>query len=192
VLPIIGATVTAAARKTAHLITLIVDIFVIGALCVYVTYKARERPAYPTWFSRWGPTIFVWLAFPLILADPLRHVLADKNVWKPCHRRCGELWPAHCDWSSNEYHCALRCGILSGQECEAGSAGIQDCTCVHDHQENVYHLSVLGWVFTIGFTYIGFILFLFGSLWSGNICEKCRDARHLYRVQRGYSDDFDE
>ena len=74
-----GVAVTGAARSAAHIITLIIDVVVIGGLCIYVTYKAKERD-----YHRWGPTILVWIAFPFILADPLRHTLNDYSIWEGC------------------------------------------------------------------------------------------------------------
>lgn len=186
-LPIVGATVTSAARQTAHLITLIIDIVIIGGLCIYVTYKARDRDYYPTWWNRWGPTILIWIAFPLIIADPLRHVLSDNNTWEGCNRRCGELWPTKCDWSSSMYHCTLRCETTPA--CNENNKEILNCTCVHTDQETMSHLSMIGFLFTICFTYIGYALFIFSAMWSGNLCDKCRAIRHKYRVLRKLSDE---
>ena len=64
-------------------------------------------------------------------------------------------------------------------------------TCVHDAQESMSHLSVMGVIFTIIFTYFGFGLFMVGNLWNANIIDKCREIRHKYRVLRGKSEDED-
>merc|ERR1712228_119823 len=153
---------------------------IIGGLAAWVTHKAKERDA-----------------------DPLRHVLGDNNWWKGCSRSCGELWPDRCNWSSNEYKCALVCGetfvppynaTYTPAACNESSNGYLprvDCTCVHDAQESASHLSPMGILFTIFFTYFGFSLFLIGNLWNANILDKCRDIRHKYRVLRGLSQDSD-
>mmetsp|Transcript_99775 Transcript_99775/g.122049 ORF Transcript_99775/g.122049 Transcript_99775/m.122049 type:complete len:147 (-) Transcript_99775:233-673(-) len=139
-----------------------------------------------------------WIAFPLICADPLRHVLSDQDVWKSCQRRCGDLWPQRCDFSSNEYKCALTCDTYrNGTACPMNSDAYVDCICVHDYQETIHHLAPMGWLFTITFTWIGFALFVVGSLWNANIIEKLREVRHKWRVLRGNSidstiDDDDE
>jgi len=196
----VGVAITTGARHTAHLVSLLVDIVVLGGLCVYVTYKARQRDPYPYSFrAKWGPTILCWLSFPFILADPLRHVLGDYGTWPECDRSCHEKWPSHCDWSSNEYKCALTCGELfdppyDPTQCQQradGSYPTIECVCVHDAQEDAAHLSAIGIVFTIFFTYFGFALFLWGNLWNANIVDKCRDIRHKYRVLRGLSEDDD-
>merc|ERR1712154_269213 len=100
-----------------------------------------------------------------------------------CSRSCSELWPDLCNWSSNEYKC--------DQQPDGYLPRVDHCTCVHDDQENAHHLSIMGVIFTIFFTYFGFTLFLVGNLWNANILEKCRDIRHKYRVLRGLSEDSD-
>jgi len=186
VLPIVGASVTEAARHTAHLASLIVDGIVILALCFYVLYKSRDRYYNDAW-SIYGPTILCFISYPFILADPLRHVLSDNNIWQSCNRRCGEVWPPSCDWSSSEYHCALVCDVPGG--CDANDPNFLSCTCVHDFQETMPHLSMIGWIFTIFCTYCGYLLFMTGALWSANIIDKCREIRHKWRVLRGDSQD---
>lgn len=181
-----GASVTEAARHTAHLLSLIVDIVVIGGLGFYILYKSRER-YYDNCWLKYGPTILCFLSFPLILADPLRHVLSDNNIWESCNRRCQELWPERCDWSSSEYHCTLPCSLSGG--CNVNDPAFLDCTCVHTDQETMVNLSMIGWVFTIGCTYIGYLLFMIGALWNAHIVDKCRETRHKWRVLRGQSFD---
>jgi len=180
----VGASAGVAARHTAHLLSLIIDLVIIKALCLYVSWKSKERDPYPTWFNAYGPSILCWASLPLIIADPLRHVLADNDIWQSCQRRCDELWPMRCLFSSNEYQCALRCDEGT---CNVNDPSFLDCTCVHDYQETMAHLSMIGWVFTICCTYIGFGLFMFGSLWSANIIDKCKQIRHQWRVLRGES-----
>ena len=48
------------------------------------------------------------------------------------------------------------------------------------------HLSVMGDIFTIIFTYLGFALFIVGNLWNANIVEKCREIRHKYPSKTFY------
>jgi len=207
----VGVAITTGARHTAHLISLLVDLVVLGGLCVYVTFKARQRDPYPYSFkAKWGPMILCWISFPFIMADPLRHVLGDYNVWEGCNRSCYQKWPSHCDWSSNEYKCALTCGELFTRTFPNGTRTadpynkemckydaltdtypVVECVCVHDAEEDAAHLSAMGITFTIFFTYFGFALFLVGNLWNANIMDKCRDIRHKYRVLRGLSEDDD-
>ena len=220
-----GVAITTGARHTAHTISLVIDAVIIGGLCIYVQYKSKDRDPYPySFWKKYGPTILCWLSFPLIIADPLRHVLNDTEAWESCNRDCHQLWPSHCNWSSNEYKCALKYGELLTPKygfnntctwCNYTYSNITtingtnyqheywknvSCTddkydfaftCVHDSQETITHLAPMGILFTIFFTYIGFILFLIGNLWNANIIEKCREIRHKYRVLRGKSEDDD-
>lgn len=195
-LPLLGVAISTGARHAAHIVTLIIDVAVIGGLCVYVTHKARDRDHPPTKWHRWGPTFLCWMAFPFVLADPLRHTLNDYELWASCHRSCHEKWPSRCEWSSEQYRCELICGeefsppfnsTACGQLPD-GSFPRVDCECVHTADERITHLSAVGWLFTIIFTYFGFALFMVGNLWNANILGKCREIRHKYRVLRGLSE----
>eukprot|EP00483_Globobulimina_turgida_P011330 UN11352 len=179
--------ITTSMREAAHIFSLIVDVVIIGGLCIYVTYKGRQRDPYPysTW-QKWGPTIICWLSFPFIIADPLRHVFNDYSVWEGCSRSCHDKWPPRCNWSSNEYKCALVCGETFDPPFNNDTANCNlqhlsdggiyyprvSCTCVHDSQESLTHLSAMGILFTIFFTYFGFALFGFANLWNANIIDK--------------------
>ena len=50
-------------------------------------YTMRRR-AHMAGFQRYGPFVLTLCAAPLIMADIIRHVLQDADIWKPC---CG-LW----------------------------------------------------------------------------------------------------
>jgi len=45
----------------------------------YTWYTVNRRRG-STW-NKFGPLILVCCAFPLIIADPLRHVFQDANIW---------------------------------------------------------------------------------------------------------------
>ena len=54
-------------------------------------------------------------------------------------------------------------------------ADIPDCNCdncVPPGQENIHHLSFIGVLFTICFTYSGFVLLASGTLWNADIIHK--------------------
>jgi len=190
--------ITTGARHAAHIITLIIDLVVIGGLCAYVTYKAKDRDYPPSKWHKWGPSILCWIAFPLIMADPLRHTLNDYNIWEGCTRSCHETWPNRCNWSSEEYKCVIECGSqfsppFNNVTCNVQPDGsypvVDSCSCVATSQERINHLSPMGILFTIVLTYFGFGLFMAGNLWNADIVGKCRDIKHQYRVLRGLSED---
>ena len=47
--------------------------------------------------------------------------------------------------------------------------GESDCA-----PEKIANLSMIGWLFTIGFTYFGFILLTTGTLWNANIVDQVK------------------
>jgi len=110
-------------------------------MLIYTIYSIRRRTG--THWQRFGPTYFVALAVPLVMADLTRHLLLD-------HLHISEL---------KEYR-----------------SGCDD--------ENVRCLTVLGWFFTIIFTYLGFLCLFIGSLWNANICEKIQEIKKKWRELR--------
>jgi len=53
------------------------------------------------------------------------------------------------------------------------------------HEETFKCLSVIGWLFTVAFTYFGFALLVVGTMWNANICEKLQDFRDKWAELRG-------
>lgn len=52
------------------------------------------------------------------------------------------------------------------------------------HDEDFHCLSVVGWLFTVVFTYSGFILLMIGSLWNANIMDKLEDLKEQWNALR--------
>jgi len=143
VIPLVGGTVTEAARKAGHTTSFVLTLVMLLALLAYVVRCSKRRRG-TTW-KKYGPTILTIISIPLIMADPSRHVLQDQGAWPPP--------------SSNEYR-----------------AGCPTAT--------IRCLSVLGVFFTIIFTYLGFCVLMYGSLWNGNIMGKLREIRQHWRELR--------
>lgn len=64
---------------------------------------------------------------------------------------------------------------------------IPDCNCLNcvpADQENIHHLSFIGVLFTIIFTYTGFIMLAVGTLWNANIIKKCGEIKQQWRQLR--------
>eukprot|EP01084_Bolivina_argentea_P051489 94725_1 len=169
--------VTTKARTSAHMISFIINLIVIGGLCVYITYK-RKQHLKSKWI-KWRPVILCWISFPFIMADPMRHILQNYNIWESCSRSCYEQWPERCNWSSSQYQCIYTCGQLFDPpyntiQCKTDSNNnypIVNCSCIP--KESVMYLSFIGVLITICCTYIGFGMFLIANLWHLNIMEKC-------------------
>eukprot|EP00884_Botryococcus_braunii_P007624 jgi/Botrbrau1/16863/Bobra.150_2s0082.1 len=90
--------------------------------------------------SRYGPLYLSVAAIPLVLADQVRHLLQDANIW-----------PSP---SSDMYR--------------------DDCD-VH-HLDGIFCLSLVGWLFTIVFTYSGFACLVGGVVWAANLHFKLHKA----------------
>lgn len=120
-------------------------------IVAFVSYGSRNR--FGTFWQKYGPTILVTIAFPLIIADLLRHVLADKGAWTSDSVK---MYRDDCDSET------IRC------------------------------LSVTGVFFTIIFTYVGFVLLAWGTLWNANILDKLRDVREKWRELRAAAREGDD
>lgn len=48
-------------------------------LTTYFGFKSRKRKG--TWWQRYGPTVLMALAVPLLMADLTRHELQDLGIW---------------------------------------------------------------------------------------------------------------
>jgi len=52
------------------------------------------------------------------------------------------------------------------------------------HREFFYCLSPVGWIVTIGCTYIGFLLLFWGTMWNAHLLDKLRDVKRRWRELR--------
>jgi len=111
-------------------------------LNAFMIYTLKNRRHHKKWIQRFGPLMLTLLAAPLILADPLRHVLNDENL--------------------------------------VNLSMYRDDT----DEENITALSVWGWLFTIIFTYSGFVCLFFGVLWNASIIQKLKVIRMRWRELR--------
>lgn len=144
----------------SFLITLCLMMFVNG----FMIYTLKNR--YGSCCQKFGPLMCTLTAAPLILADLVRHLLQDHDVWKECVRNKVKWDADACRWASNQYHCDI--------------PGPDHCT----NHENIAHLSMIGWLFTIVFTYTGFIFLFIGVLWNANILQKCGEIKAQWRELR--------
>lgn len=87
---------------------IIVDYFMIRTL--------SQRKDVKGFFWRNGPMFMLFLATPLVLAEPTRHVMGDTGFWLWCgdnadYPRVNQTWSPICDSSSTEYQCDTPCCI---------------------------------------------------------------------------------
>jgi len=199
----VSSTVSAAARQVGHEvsfgITLVLMIVVNGFMIHTLKHRIRRRG----FCNYYGPLMLTMIAAPLIMADLTRHVLSDWNVWQWCGNnsdfpRINQTWAEAeasgvCTWSSTMYKCDLPCcvpGEWEGKHYDPVPIGphdpLHECTCTECMSpggEKMANLSMIGWIFTIGCTYSGFVLLALGTLWNASIVKKmaeiCRKFREL-------------
>lgn len=53
--------------------------------------------------------------------------------------------------------------------------------------ENITCLSIVGILFTIIFTYLGFFLLFWGTLWNANILTKIKEVKKKWKQLRNHS-----
>lgn len=165
---LVSGTVSAAARSVGHGISFGITIVMMVAVDAFMYYSLKHRRTDKGWCFYYGPFIFTtFAATPLVLADLLRHVFQDGGIWQECERAANVIWNDDCLWSSSQYHCTL-----------------PPPHCIPDANENMTHLSFIGVLFTIVFTYMGFICLAIGTLWNADICSKCSDMKQQWRELR--------
>ena len=139
---LLSGGLTAASRQLGHFVSLGLTTALLLLVIAFVARSRRRRLRRARWCARNGPLLRVALAAPLILADIVRHVLLDEGVWPGCIA----LADGSCAWYSATMY----------------RAGEADTVA----DENLTHLSTIGVLFTIVFTYSGFALLAAGTLWN--------------------------
>jgi hypothetical protein len=124
----------------------------LSVVLAFMIHSRRRRLHFKSWFRRNGPVLLVALSIPLILADTVRHVLLDQGLWPGCIA----LPDGACAWYSAT--------MYNG---EADTVA----------DENLTHLSLIGVLFTIVFTYSGFLLLAAGTLYNADIVKKLAAIR---------------
>jgi len=164
VIGLISGTVTAGARKLGHWISFGITLFMMILVNGFIFYTLKNRSRSRGFCHYWGPFMFTLCCVPLIMADLCRHVLQDTGVWKECDRAPDVIWDSSCNWASNQFKCSE----------------YPDVGCVPNSHENMAHLSYVGVLFTVCFTYLGFALLFVGVLWNANIVKKLKEIRQQW------------
>ena len=87
---------------------LVVDYFMVRTL--------NQRKKFKNFFWRNGPMLMLFVATPMVMAEPTRHVMGDTGAWLWCgdnavYPRVNQTWNTGCDSSSTEYACDIPCCI---------------------------------------------------------------------------------
>lgn len=190
---------------------IVVIVFAVGWKCKGVKRRQRKY-AGKNWFVVYGPQIITIISAPLIMADQTRHVLSDLYDltgfgWAWCgdnnvFPRINETWSDACKWSATQYVCNEPCCVpmieatTKGLPWEGAPSvtltvdtglytDVCQCNCLEGSDENMKHLSMIGIIFTIIFTYSGFFLLAFGALWNADIINKIKKMKKQWNALRG-------
>jgi len=168
VIGLISGTVSASARKLGHWISFGITLLMMMLVNFFIYWSLKNRSRRRGFWHYWGPQILTLCAAPLIMADLFRHVLQDTGVWKECDRAPDVIWNSSCNWSSSQYKCSE----------------YPDVGCVPNSHESMAHLSIIGVLFTICFTYLGFACLFVGTLWNANIVKKLKLMKQQWKDLR--------
>jgi len=114
------------------------------------------------WYNKWGPVICLVFATIFSLADLVRHLIND-------------AWGTACEEIGDNQTIQICTGSAA---CEVKEKKF-DRACYSVYMMNEFsggegfpHLSIYGWVFTIFFTWTGFLLLFIGIFWVINFRQK--------------------
>jgi len=68
-----------ATRSLGHTISFIITQTMMMGMCFFMYYQSSKRRG--RHMVKYGPFYLVLLSFPLVMADLVRHILQDTNVW---------------------------------------------------------------------------------------------------------------
>lgn len=195
-IPLLGGSVTSASRYLGHWIAFGVNLVVFIFSIVFVYRQSARRSRQPTHWLKYGPTYLTIVAAVLVMADNTRHVLQDTKVWPSGPWPGSSQYLSDCttrDWKQPIQTCtnSSDCGVFN---CGDGtfSAGdgkpcfecYLDGKCSAGASESIACLSAVGWIFTVGMTYSGFLLFFFASFWNANLVGKLAAISAKWRALR--------
>lgn len=102
---------------------------------------------------------------------------------EPWDAAFGPWWPEYPQLDEVQLKRIKDQALLGGLDAES----TPDCNCdncVPPEQENIHHLSFIGVLFTIFFTYTGFVLLATGTLWNADILHKLAEMKKKWRLLR--------
>jgi hypothetical protein len=103
-----------------HWISFCITLPLLLALLIFILRQATSghRKYIKRPLTRWGPTVLLAFALPLILADLIRHIVQDYGGWGECGNNdlyprinSTDPYPASCAWASNQYICENTCCV---------------------------------------------------------------------------------
>ena len=196
-IPLLGGSVTSASRFLGHWIAFGVNLAVFAFSVVFVYRQSARRARQPTHWLRYGPTYLTIVAALLVMADNTRHVLQDTRVWPSGPWPGSSQYAPDCstrNWKTPRTPCTSSsdCGPVACGDGSFGAAAGATCyecyrpdgLCSAGASESMVCLSAVGWIFTVGMTYSGFLVFFLASFWNANLLGKLAAIRAKWRALR--------
>jgi len=155
----------------------------IGSLVIYTAHQGKKRVG-GCW-NKWGPTFLVTTSMFLVLADTIRHVLQDANLWPEDPQHRPGFYASF--GFSNQYMCSVANTTCcpEGACCNGMTAAKGfNCTIGCHSDERWSCMGATGMLFTTAFTYVGFGMLAVGSMWSANLCGKLREVKAQWKQLR--------
>lgn len=186
-LPLIGITVSNAARAAGHGISLAITGVMMGGLIGFLANQSKKRTG--SFWNRFGPTILLTFAACLILADVTRHVLQDANLAGSYDSDTPGKYDGGWDGMLQYVKpCWTTSGCCSSGDSEARLNPKTKGGTI----EKMHCLSTVGILFTEVFTYVGFALLAFATMWNADLIGKLKEIRDKFREIRAKARVADE
>jgi len=118
---------------------------------------------------------------------PMSDTTTDEDAFLPPH------WPSYPQLSIETLKYVKAQAVIGNVG--VPPAEIPDCNCdncLPPDQENIHHLSFIGVLFTICFTYTGFVLLACGTLWNADIFKKLAEIKIKWQKLRARSSKTDD
>eukprot|EP00946_MAST-07B_sp_MAST-7B-sp1_P000873 g873.t1 len=115
---------------------------------------------------------------------PMGFMSVDSETATEANVYFGPFWPEHPQIDDETLAWIKDQTVKTG----GGDASTPDCNCnncMSEGNETMSHLSFIGWLFTIFFTYTGFVCLAVGTLWNADIIKKLKDMKKKWQLLRG-------
>jgi hypothetical protein len=127
-----------------------------------------------------GHVISFWITLAMMAGICAYIAYTSKRRWGSCWKKYGPL-----------YLCIIASILVMMDQSRhyfqdlgwwpaPGSSEYRD----YCNAEDMSCLSVVGWIFTVFATYLGFVFLFVGTLWNANICQKLKDIKRKWRELR--------
>lgn len=159
----------------------------------------KNKAAQSAYFQHAPMFVFLLGLLLIYMSHQLDGGLGTTLSWPECgdneyFGRVNQTWSSSCTWSSSQYKCEYYCCVPGGDNSipmpQPLPGGVCNCDhCIDNAKENMAHLSPMGILFTMTFTYLGFALLAVGTLWNANIISKLKEVRTQWRQLRNIQDE---